>query len=70
MSIKSRLLELNKKQVDLLDEVRKRGYPRLDSSVLSKYINGRAVTPQAKKVLALCENILAEWSANVLFPEK
>lgn len=62
MNIKIKLLELNKKQVDLLNEVRKRGYPKLDPSVLSKYINGRAVTPQSKIVLALCENILAEWS--------
>ena len=62
MDIKIKLLELNKKQVDLLDAVRKRGYPKLDPSVLSKYINGRAVTPQSKSVLALCENILAEWS--------
>lgn len=63
MNIKIKLLELNKKQVDLLNEVRKRGYPKLDPSVLSKYINGRAITPQAKAVLALCKNILAEWSA-------
>lgn len=62
MNIKIRLLELNKKQVDLLEEIRKRGYSHLDPSVLSKYINGRAVTPQAKSVLALCEDILTEWS--------
>lgn len=51
MNIKMKLLELNKKQVDLLNEVRKRGYPRLDPSTLSKYINGRAVTPQSEIVL-------------------
>lgn len=62
MHIKIRLLELNRKQVDLLKEVRKRGYPKLDPSVLSKYINGRDVTPQSKAVLSLCETILAEWS--------
>lgn len=62
MNIKMKLLELNKKQVDLLNEIRKRGYPKLDPSILSKYINGRAVTPQAKAVLALCEEILTEWS--------
>lgn len=62
MNIKIKLLELNKKQVDLLNEVRKQGYPKLDQSVLSKYINGRAVTPQSKAVLALCEEILKEWN--------
>lgn len=62
MNIKMKLLELNKKQVDLLNEIRKHGYPKLDPSILSKYINGRAVTPQSKAVLALCEEILTEWS--------
>lgn len=61
MNIKIKLLELGKKQVDLLDEVRKRGYPKLDPSVLSRYINGREIAPQAKAVLALCEDILSEW---------
>ncbi len=61
MSIKVRLLELNKRQVDLLDEVRRRGYPNLDQSVLSRYVNGRVISPQARTVLALCEEILDEW---------
>ncbi len=61
MNIKIKLLELNKKQVDLLDEIRKRGYPKLDPSVLSRYINGRDVTPQAKAVLSICEDVLNEW---------
>lgn len=61
MNIKIKLLELNKKQVDLLDEIRKRGYPRMSQPVLSRYINGREVTPQAKAVLGICEAVLREW---------
>lgn len=61
MSIKVRLLKLNKRQVDLLDEIRKRGYPKLDQSVLSRYVNGRVISPQSQSVLAICEKILNEW---------
>ena len=61
MNIKIKLLELGKKQVDLLDEVRKRGYPKLDPATLSKYINAHSITPQAKTVLAICDDILNEW---------
>lgn len=50
MNIKIKLLELNKKQVDLLDEIHKRGYPTLAPSVLSRYINGREITTQAKEI--------------------
>ena len=61
MTIKVRTYNLNYKLTDLLDEVRKRGYPTLDQSLLSRYINGRVIAPQAQTVLALCEEILQEW---------
>lgn len=63
MNIKIRLLELGKKQVDLVTEIRKRGYPKLDPTMLSRYIDGRDITPQAKAVLGICEDILDEWEA-------
>ncbi len=63
MNIKIKLLELNKRQVDLLDEIHKRGYPTLAPSVLSRYINRREITPQSKAVLAICEDVLSEWES-------
>ena len=61
MNIKIRLLELGKKQVDLVDELRKHGFPKLGPSLLSRYINGRHVTPQAHSVMDMCDKILTEW---------
>lgn len=61
--IKITLLELGKKQVDLLDELRKRGYKRLHPSQLSEYINGRQNSPQAYVVKDLIYKILDEWKA-------
>ena len=65
MNIKIKLLELNKKQVDLLDEIHKRGYPTLPPSLLSRYINRREITPQSKAVLAICEDVLNEWESKL-----
>ena len=64
MDIKVELLKLGKKQVDLLEEIRKRGYPKLSFPQLSSYINGRIGGPQAEKVLELSREILADWSVN------
>lgn len=63
MSIKVRLLELNKRQTDLLEELRKRGYKTLQPPELSLFINKKLTTPKAREVLSLCEEILSEWES-------
>lgn len=45
--IKARLAIMGKRQIDLLEELRKRGYPNLYATQLSSYINGHACGPQA-----------------------
>lgn len=61
--IKIGLLECGKKQVDLLSELHKRGFPGLQASQLSSYIGGRIPSPQARAVLKLTDIILEEWKA-------
>lgn len=61
MDIQWELHELKKNQVDLLPGIREQGYPKIDPSTLSKYINGRSVTPQAQAVLAICCDIIEKW---------
>lgn len=58
---KIRMIKLGKRNVDLLEEVRKRGYPKLYQQQLSAYICRREFGPQAKAVLALIEDIITEW---------
>ncbi|MBQ6894853.1 MAG: hypothetical protein IJN40_05115 [Clostridia bacterium] len=55
------LAQLGKKQVDLLYEVQRRGYPRLNQQQLSAYARGATVGPQADAVLKLCDMIIEEW---------
>lgn len=60
--IKVRLAQLDKKQTDLLDEVRKEGYPRLTQTAFCAYINGRiGGRPQAEVVLEIARGILDIW---------
>lgn len=59
--IKIKLLRIDKKQVDLLNEIRKRGYPTLSPQSLSSYISGYLVSPQADAVLKIARDILKEW---------
>lgn len=61
MSIKIKLLELGKRQTDLLTELRKRGWKSLQPSELSIIVNGKLTTPKAQSVLAMCDRILTEW---------
>lgn len=61
-TIKIKLLELNKKQVDLLAEIRKRGYPNLAASQLNVYINHPDHTAQCTAVLKLVHYILEMWA--------
>ena len=59
--VKVRLAELEKKQKDLLDVVRTKGYPRLQQPQLNAYINGAVTTPQAQAVMQIVGEILDEW---------
>ena len=63
MLIKIKLLELGKRQTDLLDELRKRGWKRLQQTELSTIVNGRLTTKKAQSVLAMCYEILEDWEA-------
>lgn len=59
--IKARLATIGKRQIDLLEELRKRGYPNLYATQLSTYINGYGCGPQAVAVKDLIFDILEEW---------
>ena len=59
--IKIRLLKAGKKQVDLLEELRKRGYPKLYDTQLSKYLSGRDKSPQALAVIKIADEVVREW---------
>lgn len=59
----TRLKMVGKKYVDLLPELRKRGYPKMNQIVLSRYVNKHVVSPQAHAVLDLCETILKKWES-------
>ena len=59
--IKIRLLRLEKRQVDLLDAIRKRGFKNLQPSTLSQYISGTITGPQAETVIKIIYEILASW---------
>lgn len=58
---RARLCALGKKNVDLLDEIRKRGFPNLYETQLSRYIGHRDNGPQAMAVRELIQDILKEW---------
>lgn len=60
LSIKSRLLHLRKKQIDLVLELRRRG-EAISESELSRIISGITVTAKAERVLAEIEQILSDW---------
>ncbi|MBO5369126.1 MAG: hypothetical protein J6B23_00460 [Clostridia bacterium] len=56
------LAQLGMRQVDLLYEIQKRGYPRLNQQQLSAYARGATVGPQADAVLKLGDMIIDEWA--------
>ena len=58
--IKIRLLKVGKKQVDLLEELRKRGYPKLYDTQLSKYLSGRDKSPQALAVIKIADEVVPQ----------
>ncbi len=59
--IKVKLCELDKTQVDLLKELRKRGYKKLSPSELSRLIRGVSVSPRTEAIKKLIDEILDEW---------
>ena len=65
MEIKYNLLLLGKRQIDLVREIRKRGYPKMTASLFSKYLNGYEPTPQCEAVLKLAEQIIDEWKEQI-----
>lgn len=60
-AVRPRLANLDKTQVELLKEIRKRGFTNLNSQQLSKYVNGHECTPQARAVMQVAFEVLDEW---------
>lgn len=58
--IKVRLVELGKKQVDLIPELAKRGI-KVDPTELSYAIRGITQTPKSGKILSSVNEIVSEW---------
>lgn len=63
LNIKERLAKLGKSQVWLLRLLRDKGF-EVQPPQLSNIINGNYTYPKATKVLAMCDNILAEVERN------
>ena len=61
MNTKIKLLQLGKTQVDLLRELRNRGYTSMIPATVSSIINRKLNTPLAFKVRAEIDKILDEW---------
>lgn len=59
MNIKSRINALGMTQVDMILELQKRGYA-VQPPMLSSILRGVYTYPKAKKILAVCEEILKE----------
>lgn len=62
-NIKIRLLKLNKTQVQLLEELSKRGIntyaPQLSNAIL-----GVNRSPAAEQIVEMCNDIIKEWEEN------
>lgn len=59
MDIKSRMADVGMSQVDLIFELRKRGY-EVQPPMLSSILRGVYTYPKAKTILTECEKILSE----------
>lgn len=55
------LMKLGKTQRDLLEELKKRGYPRLYQQQLSAYIRGTVCGPQSEAVIKIVHEIIDQW---------
>ena len=58
--IKIELLKLHKTQRWLVEEVRKRGYSRMDATRLSSILTGTYIGGDALEVLKLCEQMVED----------
>lgn len=58
--IKVRLAELNKKQIELIPELVKRGI-KVNSTELSQAVNGTNQQPKMQTILSAANEILSEW---------
>lgn len=64
MNIKISLMELGKKQIDLIPELTKRGI-NISSCDLSRALNDNVYhTPKLKKVREFSEEIIEDWKKN------
>ena len=59
--IKLRLMELGRKQVELIPELRKRGIERITPSDLSVALKGDSQSPKSQKILSAANEIVTEW---------
>ena len=64
MDIKSRMTDIGMTQVDMIFELRKRGY-EIQPPMLSSILRGVYTYPKAKTILAECERILDSRSVPV-----
>lgn len=62
MSIKIKLIELGKKQTDLVTELRKRQY-KIQPGELSQMLTGQITTPKSNVIKTAVKKILDEWEA-------
>lgn len=60
--IKVRLAELERKQIDLIPELAKRGI-KVNPTELSYAIRGRTQQPKAAKILSAANEIISEWES-------
>lgn len=58
--IKIRLMELGKKQYDLIPELNKRGI-KADQAAVSNALNGRCQAPKFDRILSACNEIVTAW---------
>lgn len=58
--IKIRLMELGKKQVELIPELAKMGI-KTEPAELSNALSGRYQKPKLDKILSACNVIVTEW---------
>lgn len=61
MEFKIRLMRLNKKQIELVGEIRERAKIKLDPTEFSTYINHPTGSPKCDLVLKAANEILGEW---------
>lgn len=58
--LKTRLMQLGLKQVDLLDPLREKGFSTMSQPYLNRIINGREVGDTPEAVLSTINQILCE----------